>query len=1244
MFGALVAAVSAVVGLGLSVPPVAQAAGGTITGVVTDTAGVPIVGATVVLMSPTGTYFLPGRTSDAAGRYTFASVGPSTSIVVAQAAGFATRFGNAATRDTASSVIITADETVDFPVVLPRKTAVISGRVTDPSGAPLEGVQVNLFSRQNPPFLGPGADFNGYGANTLTDADGRYRVTDLAPTPFVVSFFPNLPSPNGPPLPSPFLKEFFPNKFIEADAVPVTPAEGLETSGIDAQLDLGATISGTVTDPSGNPVAGASVYSPTVEWSSVAADADGRYTLIGIPPGTAQVVADGPYPSPWLAGFYGGANFDTATQIPVAFGQTIDGIDIRLQAAGTVNVTVVRPDGSLAAPRMTPCADPGVPYVGPTTIPGYAPNVLCTAGGQFFQGGSFEGTVRLPAGTYNAAGHEGAGQFGSSVVTMSEVARLVLPADGVVDCVFTLGGSGSCAPADPATNDADGVGAAIEDRAPNGGDGNSDGIRDATQGNVTSLPAAIGGGYATVVVPPGQNVESINVTPSSYLVTLPIVTGAISLVVKGVPVGATTDISIIDSNGGTATEVRALSRLTFSAVAVPAEISGKTFTAHIVDGGLFDQAIASPNSPPDGEVRAMLIPVVTGAGSVGPRITCPSPGPTFAVGQPGATVFATVSDTGGGVAGPPFINQVVDTSRAGAQFVQVSAADLSGNNTTVSCPYTVVDDGDGVAYLDEAFDVNGDTVADSLQGYVAPAVGTIEQTVFFASPNYTQLSALSMVAAQSVIPPSGLSLTSGLASATIFGLQPGASISVDLIQRFSGGDQVWQSSQMGWARLPAAGSGGRLTVTLVDGGSGDTDGLADGRIVFSGAILGGDSTPPTIACGSFQTFNQRQVNAIVTATAFDFGSGLVGDPNLTASADTSVGGYGFANFSATDNAGNVASASCQYFVIADTDGDGAADQVEDSSSYAGDGNGDGIRDSVQNSVVGSYVPGYGYGFIAVSTGGRPISGFTSTDYTGTPAPDAATQLRGGVHRFTVVGSGAAVSASLFGGGDSNATLMLHNGTWRLVPPVVTDGGAGDNDGAVNGRIELAISRALVDRTPPTITCFDPGTLLLNQPGAVLYAYVADDVSGVAESYLQIPISTANAGQRSVAVTASDLAGNPTTVSCSYAVGVNLDRMIAPRPTVTAVAKARSTIAVRWRATDYFGEPVSDAAHFVGVSETAATCIRGEKEDVDPVRNRGLRYLGNGRWQFDWTVSAAKGCYSLQLDLVGATSTVPLKVV
>lgn len=56
------------------------------------------------------------------------------------------------------------------------------------------------------------------------------------------------------------------------------------------------------------------------------------------------------------------------------------------------------------------------------------------------------------------------------------------------------------------TDDGDGVPASVENAAPNGGDGNADGIADSEQQNVTSLPSATNEGYITLVASGGCNI------------------------------------------------------------------------------------------------------------------------------------------------------------------------------------------------------------------------------------------------------------------------------------------------------------------------------------------------------------------------------------------------------------------------------------------------------------------------------------------------------------------------------------------------------------------------------------------------------------------------------------------------------------------------------------------------------------------------------------------------------------------
>jgi len=106
--------------------------------------------------------------------------------------------------------------------------------------------------------------------------------------------------------------------------------------------------------------------------------------------------------------------------------------------------------------------------------------------------------------------------------------------------------------------DRDGISDAIENQAPNNGDGNHDGVADAVQAHVASLPN-INGQYVTIEVPPGQSLTDISALDNPSPDDTPNAGGSVNLVFKhgffsfaieDVPVGATTTATIhLPENG-----------------------------------------------------------------------------------------------------------------------------------------------------------------------------------------------------------------------------------------------------------------------------------------------------------------------------------------------------------------------------------------------------------------------------------------------------------------------------------------------------------------------------------------------------------------------------------------------------------------------------------------------------------------------------------------------------------------------
>ena len=152
----------------------------------------------------------------------------------------------------------------------------IRGRVTDAAGAPVAGAHVWAYA--------PGDGWTGT-AGALTAADGSYQIDGLPAGDYQVSFLP---------VAVPGLRPEWFDSTSRAGATPVAVTAAGVTPGIDAELDAAASVSGTVTDEAGDPVAGVQVwaYAPGDWWIGTAwalTDAAGHYSIEGLPAGSYQV-------------------------------------------------------------------------------------------------------------------------------------------------------------------------------------------------------------------------------------------------------------------------------------------------------------------------------------------------------------------------------------------------------------------------------------------------------------------------------------------------------------------------------------------------------------------------------------------------------------------------------------------------------------------------------------------------------------------------------------------------------------------------------------------------------------------------------------------------------------------------------------------------------------------------------------------------------------------------------------------
>lgn len=209
----------------------------------------------------------------------------------------------------------------------PPATGTVSGTVTDPGGDPVEGVWVTVGQYDD-------------GASVETGADGTYEVEVLTGN-HLVQFVP----PEG----SELAPQYWEARYHTPDPIRVV-ADGAVT-GIDAQLEVGATVSGTVTAPPPHDVEGTTVYAyawwdnPGFGMSAEVA-ADGTYTIVGVPPGN-HVVAFEPDFDSGLVREYWDNSFSAkdAQLLHLELGEVVESIDASLSEGGGISGVVTDPLG-----------------------------------------------------------------------------------------------------------------------------------------------------------------------------------------------------------------------------------------------------------------------------------------------------------------------------------------------------------------------------------------------------------------------------------------------------------------------------------------------------------------------------------------------------------------------------------------------------------------------------------------------------------------------------------------------------------------------------------------------------------------------------------------------------------------------------------------------------------------------------------------------------------------------------------
>lgn len=219
----------------------------------------------------------------------------------------------------------------------------ISGRVTDASGKGLSDVYVSAYD-YNANFWVNGSD---------TDRNGNYSFNVAAGT-YKVHFNP-LPS-------SGYYAPVWYNSrdYLEvADLVRVT---GFRTTIINAQLEMGGTISGRVTNASGAGIANVYVAAPDLygRWTPGSfTDPNGDYSF-NMPVGTYNVhfspsVTSGYYAPEW---YHGKGSLEIPDWVTVTAFQTTVNINAQLEAGGEISGRVTSRSGKGVANVYVYAVDP----------------------------------------------------------------------------------------------------------------------------------------------------------------------------------------------------------------------------------------------------------------------------------------------------------------------------------------------------------------------------------------------------------------------------------------------------------------------------------------------------------------------------------------------------------------------------------------------------------------------------------------------------------------------------------------------------------------------------------------------------------------------------------------------------------------------------------------------------------------------------------------------------------------------
>lgn len=324
-------------GSDIALPPPGGGGGtGSITGVVTaEESGAPLQGF-CVRATNLSTFAVTSASTDASGNYAVTNLGPGNyQVRFEQCTGQVDRvseyWNNQPSAATADPVAVANGATTSGINAALTRTGGISGRVIDEvTGQPIQHICVETTG---PTFR-----------SARTDATGTYTINAIKPGVHQVHFFDCDDEPR-------YVEEHFDDQANPGSATPVTITAGQTTSGIDAALATGGSISGRITtdEAPGAPLGRICVVAdgPTIQ--SALTHTDGTYKVGALAPGSYTVsFSDCSFEGFRISEFYDDQpDVSSATPVAVTPQQHVAGIDATLAKGGSIRGRITAAEDGL---------------------------------------------------------------------------------------------------------------------------------------------------------------------------------------------------------------------------------------------------------------------------------------------------------------------------------------------------------------------------------------------------------------------------------------------------------------------------------------------------------------------------------------------------------------------------------------------------------------------------------------------------------------------------------------------------------------------------------------------------------------------------------------------------------------------------------------------------------------------------------------------------------------------------------